>query len=180
MLRIADAQRERADAAEIATGLIETVALARVRGEVVECGEGVLRISSRDGLRSLRRAGHISDDHYEVGLRYRAGFETRGRDLRVAGLEPGRGGGHDNDRFVAARLRRAHLLDFVVRADRAVALGLTDSPIALRLLRSVAGEGSSLSMYGAGRALSSHRMIFIKVLDLLVKLSRGSDPDNRP
>lgn len=172
MLRIAGAQLARTEEAEIAAGVVETVALARTRGEVVEADGGSLRVSSRDGLRSLRQSGHINDAHYAVALLYRAGFEARGRDLRVAGLEPGSGGGHDNDRFVAARLRRARMLDFVARADRAVAMSLADQPMALRLLRSVAGEGTSLSVWGAGRAFARNREVLIKALDLVVALAK--------
>ena len=163
----------------MAAGLVETVALAEARGEVVETEGGPLRISSRDGLRSLRQSGHITDAHYAVGLLYRAGFEARGRDLRVAGLEPGHAGGHDNDRFVAARLRRARMLDFVARADRAVAMSLADKPMALRLLRAVAGEGTSLSAWGAGRAFACNRQVLTEALDLVVALSRQIARDRK-
>ncbi|MET3664863.1 hypothetical protein [Caulobacter sp. 1776] len=179
MLRIAGAQLARTEAAEISAGLVDTLALARARGEAVETEEGPLRISSRDGLRSLRQSGHITDAHYAVGLLYRAGFEARGRDLRVAGLEPGSGGGHDNDRFVAARLRRARMLDFVARADRAVAMSLADKPMALRLLRAVAGEGTSLSAWGAGRAFTRHREVLIEALDIVVALAKQISRDRK-
>ncbi|MGH1558018.1 hypothetical protein ACRAWD_10005 [Caulobacter segnis] len=135
-----------------------------------------MRASSRDGLRSLRQGGHITDAHYAIGLLYRSGFEARGRDLRAASLEDrrfgGGGGGHDNDRFVAARLRRARMLDFVARADRAVAMALADKPMALRLLRGVAGEGTSLSAWGAGRAFTRHREVLVEALDLVMALAK--------
>lgn len=172
MLRIAGAHLARREQSEIAAGLVQTVALARARGERVEAESGGLRISSRDGLRSLRQSGHITDAQYAVALLYRAGFEARGRDLRAASLEPGQGGGHDNDRFVAARLHRARMLDFVARADRAVAMTLADKPMALRLLRSVAGEGTSLSVWGAGRAFSRNRDVLVEVLDLIMRLAK--------
>jgi len=173
VLRIAGAQLARTKQADIAAGLVESVALARGRGETVEAeGAGPLRISSRDGLRSLRQGGHITDAHYAVGLLYRSGFEARGRDLRAAGLEASHGGGHDNDRFVAARLRRARRLDFVARADRAVAMALADKSMALQLLRAVAGEGASLSVWGAGRAFTRHREVLVEALDLVVALAK--------
>jgi len=174
VLRIAGAQLARAEESEIAAGLIETLHLAQARGEVVAgaSGAGPLRISTRDGLRSLRQGDHITDAHYAVGLLYRAGFEARGRDLRAASLEPGHKGGHDNDRFVAARLRRARMLDFVARADRAVAMSLADKPMALRLLRAVAGEGTSLSAWGAGRAFTRNRQVLVETLDLVVDLAK--------
>lgn len=178
MLRIAGARLARTEEAEIVAGLAETLALARARGEAVETGACPLRISSRDGLRSLRQGGHISDAHYAIGLLYRAGFEARGRDLRAAGLER-QGGGHDNDRFVAARLRRARALDFVARADRAVAMSLSDKPMALRLLRSVAGEGTSLSAWGAGRAFARNREVLIAALDLAVALAKQIARDRK-
>jgi hypothetical protein len=182
VLRIAGAQLARSEQGDVAAGLMETVALARSRGESIDVGEGPLRISSRDGLRSLRQSGHITDAHYAVGLMYRAGFEARGRDLRAARLEPGRlrgggGGGHDNDRFVAARLRRARMLDFVARADRAVAMALSDKPMGLRLLRAVAGEGNSLSVWGAGRAFTRNREVLVEALDLAVALTRQISRD---
>lgn len=177
MLRIAGAQLARSEQTEIAAGLVETVALARARGEQVETDSGALRISSRDGLRSLRQGDHITDAHYAVALLYRAGFEARGRDLRAASLEPGHGGGHDNDRFVAARLRRARMLDFVARADRAVAMA--DKPMALRLLRSVAGEGTSLSVWGAGRAFTRNREVLVETLDLMMALAKQIARDRK-
>lgn len=179
MLRIAAAQLARTREAEIGAGLVETQALAKARGETLETGTGTLRISSRDGLRSLRQAGHITDAHYAVGLLYRAGFEARGRDLRVASLEPGHGGGHDNDRFVAARLRRARMLDFVARADRAVAMSLSDKPMALRLLRAVVGDGGSLSVWGAGRAFARNREVLVEALDLIVGLAKQIARDRK-
>uniref|UniRef100_UPI0025FAE777 hypothetical protein n=1 Tax=uncultured Caulobacter sp. TaxID=158749 RepID=UPI0025FAE777 len=151
----------------------------RARGEAVDTGGGGLRISSRDGLRSLRQSGHITDAGYAVGLLYRAGFEARGRDLRAASLESGHGGGHDNDRFVAARLRRARMLDFVARADRAVAMSLADKPMALRLLRSVAGEGGSLSVWGAGRAFTRNREVLVEALDLVVAMAKQIARDRK-
>ncbi|WP_454760823.1 hypothetical protein [Caulobacter segnis] len=179
MLRIAGAQLARSEQSEIAAGLVETVALARARGEQVEADSGALRISSRDGLRSLRQGGHTTDAHYAVALLYRAGFEARGRDLRAASLEPGHGGGHDNDRFVAARLRRARMLDFVARADRAVAMAMADKPMALRLLRSVAGEGTSLSVWGAGRAFTRNREVLVETLDLMMALAKQIARDRK-
>lgn len=179
MLRIAGAQLARQAQAQVAAGLVETLKLARARGETVETDGGRLRISSRDGLRSLRQGGHITDAHYAAGLSYRAGFEARGRDLRAAGLEPGLGGGHDNDRFVAGRLRRARMLDFVARADRAVAMVLADKPMALRLLRSVAGEGTSLSAWGAGRAFTRHREVFVEALELVAALAKQIARDRK-
>jgi len=179
VLRIAGAQLARTEESEIAAGLVETVALARARGEAVETDAGPLRISSRDGLRSLRQGGHLTDAHYAVGLLYRAGFEARGRDLRAASLEPGHGGGHDNDRFVAARLRRARMLDFVARADRAVAIALADKPMALRLLRAVAGEGTSLSVWGAGRAFTRNRQVLVEALDLIVAQAKQIARDRK-
>lgn len=178
MLRIAGARLARTEEAEIVAGLAETLTLARARGETVDVDAGPLRISSRDGLRSLRQAGHITDAHYAIGLLYRAGFEARGRDLRAASLER-KGGGHDNDRFVAARLRRARALDFVARADRAVAMSLADRPMALRLLRAVAGEGASLSVWGSGRAFTRNREVLIESLDLIVALAKQIARDRK-
>lgn len=179
MLRIAGAQLARTEETEIGVGLVETLALAKARGETVEVEAGHLRISSRDGLRSLRQSGHITDAHYAVGLLYRAGFEARGRDLRAASLEPGHGGGHDNDRFVAARLRRARMLDFVARADRAVAMALSDKPMALRLLRAVAGEGTSLSVWGTGRTFTHNREVLVEALNLVVALAKQIARDRK-
>lgn len=179
MLRIAGAHLARSEETSIGRGLVETVALAHARGETVEADGGPLRISSRDGLRSLRQGGHITDAHYAVGLLYRAGFEARGRDLRAASLEQGGGGGHDNDRFVAARLRRARMLDFVARADRAVAMSLADKPMALRLLRAVVGEGTSLSVWGAGRAFTRNREVLAEALDLVVALAKQIARDRK-
>jgi hypothetical protein len=178
VLRIVGAQLARSEDAEVSAGLLETVDLAKARGEHVEVDGGPLRISSRDGLRSLRQAGHITDAQYAVGLLYRAGFEARGRDLRVASLDRS-GGGHDNDRFVAGRLRRARMLDFVARADRAVAMALAHKPMALRLLRSVAGEGTSLSVWGAGRAFTNHREVLAEALDLIVALAKQIARDRK-
>lgn len=164
--KIERARKGRADGAWRRQAMEETIDLARGRGEQVESVGGSVRISSRDGLLSLRQAGHLTETQYAVGMLYRAGHEARGRDLQAQTIGDSAGGGHDNDKFVASRIQRARMLDFTARADRAVACACISRPSALQMLRSVAGEGKSLSSWGEGRALARNRAALIEALDI--------------
>lgn len=164
--RIDRGRRNRADAVWRRGAMAETADLARARGEEVEDGGGLLRITSRDGLHRLRTLGHITDSHLQVALLYRAGYEARGADLKAQTIGDSSGGGHDNDAYVAVRLQRAKLLAFVARVDRAVALGCISNPMALRLLRSVAGEGTAITVWGHGRALARNREAIVAALEI--------------
>lgn len=168
--------RNRADSAWRSATNAETINLAEGRGETVEASKGAIRISSRDGLRSLREAGHITEDQYAVGMEYRAGHEARGRDLKAQNIGDGAGGGHNNDLFVASRVLRARKLEFTARVDRAVACACISRPSALQMLRAVAGEGGSLSAWGEGRALARNREALIEALDIAKKVAREMKP----
>lgn len=174
---IARGRDRRVDLQERREGIRETIDLARAKGEAVDQGAGRIEISSRDGLRSMRKAGHITDAQYAVGLLYRAGYEARSGDLKAQEIGETSPGGHDNDRYVAARLKRAKLLDFVARVDRAVALGCITNPMSLRLLRSVAGEGTAITVWGHGRALSRNRDGLVQALDIALTLAKQASQE---
>lgn len=183
--RLAERLQQRIELSARADGIAETVALAKARGEDVNetppCG--AVEIESRDGLHRLHKLGHLTVQHMRAATAYRAGYEARGRDLRAQVFDDvGGGAGHDNDAFVEKRLRRAKLLDYVARVDRAVALGCIGDPKALQLLRSVAGEGTAITAWGRGRALARNRDALARALDIAVRLLRapGEGSGNAP
>jgi len=176
---IARGRDRRVDLQERRDGIRETLDLAKAKGEAIEQGAGRIEISSRDGLRSMRKAGHITDAQYAIGLLYRAGFEARSGDLKAQEIGESSPGGHDNDKYVAARLRRARMLDFVARVDRLVALSCISNPAALQVLRSVAGEGKAITVWGHGRALARNRAALVTALDCALALSKQMAQDRR-
>ena len=60
----------------LADGLAETASLARERGEVVSQAGGRMRVTSRDGLRTLYEQGNLQQPEYDAGTLYRRCFET--------------------------------------------------------------------------------------------------------
>jgi hypothetical protein len=130
----------------------ETARLARERGEVVERPKsGGVRVSSRDPLASLLKAGHLTAELFGVGLIVRDLYERRfaGAGSQLGGLGEA-GGDHDNDRFVYGRLQNAKALLRVETIERSVAVGC--QPNALAMLRVVCAQGFALSSQGEGRA----------------------------
>lgn len=172
---IARGRDRRVDLEERREGIRETVQLAKARGEEVneKPALGAVDIESRDGLARMRKLGHITAEQERVGLVYRAGCEARGADLKAQVItDAGGSGGHDNDAFVAKRLKRAKLLDFVARVDRAVALGCISNPAALQMLRHVAGSSGNISDFGKGRGLTRHREALVAALEIAVRVWR--------
>ncbi len=180
--RLSERLHQRIELKERVDGIAETVALAKARGEEVNEAPpcGAVEIESRDGLYRMHKLGHLTAQHMRAATTYRAGYEARGRDLKAQVFdEVGGGPGHDNDAFVQKRLRRAKLLEYVARVDRAVALGCVGDPKALQLLRSVAGEGTAITAWGRGRALARNRDALARALDIAVKLLSASGEDVR-
>lgn len=172
LARLERGRRNRTDNAWRQNAIGETVNLAHERGEMVETEGGRVIIASRDGLQIMRRSGHIDEGQYAVGLLYRAGHEARGRDLKAQEINDSGSGAHDNDHFVAARLKRARMLDFVAKVDRAVALGCISNPSALQMIRSVAGEGKAITVWGHGRALARNRDALVAALDIAQRIAK--------
>jgi hypothetical protein len=172
--RIDRGRRGRVDSVWRRHALDETIELAESRGEEVnrKPEKGAVDIESRDGLRRMKTLGHITAEHLKVGMIYRAGHEARGADLKAQVLGDSGGGAHDNDAFVARRLERAKLGEFVARVDRAVAMGCITNPAALQMLRHVAGEGGNISDFGKGRGLARHREALILALDAAARVWR--------
>ena len=78
-LGYADQARQRgAEALALAERLDETARLELARGGAVERDGGRLRLTSRDGLRTLLERGGLEPPEYEAGLMYRRCFETGG------------------------------------------------------------------------------------------------------
>lgn len=176
LVRIDSRRNQRVELKERAAGIAETVALAKGRGEEVdEKPSGPIRVVSRDGLRRMADLGHITGEQLRVGLIYRSGHEERGADLKAQVItDAGGSGGHDNDAFVAKRLERAKLLDFVARVDRAVALGCISNPAALQMLRHVAGQGGNIYDFGKGKGLERRRTALVAALDVATKVWRDT------
>lgn len=173
---IAARRHQRVELKERADGIRETVQLAKARGEEVneKPARGAAEIVSRDGLRRLADLGHIDREQLKVGLIYRAGHEQRGADLKASQIGDAGGAGHDNDKYVAQRLERAKIATFVGRVDRAVGLGCISNPVALQMLRHVAGEGGNIYDFGKGKGLERRREAIKAALTIAVEVWRDS------
>lgn len=144
---IAEAGEARAEAAALAERLDETARLELARGGAVERQGGRLRLTSRDGLRTLLESGGLEPPEYEAGLMYRRCFETLSAGPRsnlnrdfasgVRGFSES-----DVDGFAELRALRAQQL------ARWEALAGTGRQ--LWVLRLVAGQGRTINSLGAG------------------------------
>ena len=139
-----------ADADWLDGALAETAALELARGAAVERSPGRVRISGRDGLRTLEASGALSRRQLSAGLRYRDRFEAaQSRAGSALALRPGgRGGPADVPQGIAARLAQARRdLD---RMERAVAARYAAegrpalAADAVLMLREVAGLGRAV------------------------------------
>lgn len=146
----------------------ETEDLAKARGEDVAKDGGRMRIVSRDGLYAASRARDgLTQRQYEVGMRYRAGWQARSADVgSQLGAVSESSAGHDNNRFVAARAQRAISLQALGKMERAVAVQCSAEPACLQMLRWVAGEGHSLASFGEGRAYERNLRALKRALDV--------------
>jgi hypothetical protein len=144
---IAEAGEARAEALALAERLDETARLERARGGEVERADGRLRITSRDGLRTLLDRGGLESPEYEAGLMYRRCYETLtagprsnlNRDFMsgVRGMAESPAAG-----FAELRALRAQQLtrwEDLARTGRQ-----------LWVLRLVAGQGRTINSLGAG------------------------------
>ncbi len=127
----------------------------RRRGQPVIKYETSARLFIRDGLMSALRSGYITEVDYEFGLVCRGDYEARSGD-GASQLGDSSGGGHDNDRFVRTRLKRAKRTNRIAMVERAVQVACHDEPACLQMLREIVGAGKSLSAFGEGRAVERH------------------------
>lgn len=162
---LAAAPKTAADAAWRARALAETVTLAAERGEDVhQPKQGPVRVNNRDTLLPLRH--RLTPAQYETALELRACYDARSGDLGSQLGQESAGGGHNNDQFVYARLLRARRLQWLGRAERAIALQCITQPGALQMVRAVLGQGVSLSAFGRGRAFDRNLGNFVAGLDV--------------
>ncbi len=153
---------------ELRAGLNETIALEQARGgDVHDPQHGPARIRSRDGLRSLFDAEHLTRPQYEAGLAYRRLHEALSHDLKSQLADEVTSGNVD---AVRRKLERAKRLDLRARIDRAVVLQLRDRPEALNMLRAIAGEGVCMD-----RFVNGSRGFANRVGDLVAALSIAAD-----
>lgn len=144
---LAEAGEARAEALSLAQRLDETVRLERARGGTMERAEGRLRITSRDGLRTLLERGGLESPEYEAGLMYRRCYETLSAGPRsnlnrdfMSGV---RGAAEaPADGFAELRALRAQQL---ARWE-----GLAGPGRQLWVLRLVAGQGRTINSLGSG------------------------------
>lgn len=147
----------------------ETQALEAARGGEAEVTPaGAVHCVDRDGLRDLysRRNSPLSNEDYEIGLRYRAGCERRDADLAATDYSDSKGGGHNHDRFIWSRLSRAQKTLLVGHIERAIALDCRGHPAALTMIRWVCGLGHSLRSKGAGRAYETNLKALLHALSV--------------
>ncbi|HEX4181144.1 MAG TPA: hypothetical protein VHY32_10170 [Caulobacteraceae bacterium] len=149
-------------AASVGSGLNDTIALEKARGEVVEVAgpffnRSRVRIRSRDGLETLHRSGAIDGAQFKAGMLYRDLYEAADpeRDLRsqmndlgrVASTGPKAGG-------EAWQERRLRLAGAMASVEAKVRIADRNGG-AVRALREVAGHArcvSHLSSGGGGQA----------------------------
>ncbi len=161
---------ERAEAQAVAEGLEQTARMERARGETVEAADGRLRITSRDGLQSLREHGGLEQPEYEAGMMYRRCYETLAGGPRsnlnrdflsgVRGFAEAAADGFAELR--AMRARRLARWEALARSDRQ-----------LSVLRLVAGEGRTInSLASGGSARAANARALTEVLRA-VAMERG-------
>jgi hypothetical protein len=179
--KIAARPKQRVTVTERRAALEETKRLARARGEEVneKPEHGAAEIETRDGLKRMRKLGHLTEEQLRVGLIYRSAHEARGSSLKASQIGDSGGAGHDNDKFVMKALERAKLAEFVGKTDRAVALGCISNPSALQMLRHVAGEGGNVTDFGKGRALERNREGLSQALDIALRVWRDTVAQHR-
>jgi hypothetical protein len=164
-------RQEELDAHWLRRVVEETVALAKARGGEVERTKTHLRVTSHDGLRSLLDVKDgLTPEQYEAGLAFREGWEARSQDLASQMGAESAGSGHDNDRYVMARLNRAKKLQRLGAMVRAVAVECAEEPAALRILSAVAGDGAALSEFGEGRAFGRNLAVLKWALEVVIEI----------
>ncbi|HYF09528.1 MAG TPA: hypothetical protein VD970_18050 [Acetobacteraceae bacterium] len=187
----ARAQRRR-EAHETAAGLSETQALAEARGEEVErLPTGARRVNSRDALKSLFIAGHLTAEQHDAGRFVRDCYERRfeGVGSQFGEIRTASRAHHDNEAYVWGRLSQAKALQFVGTLERAILTGrlniagkpprdvsgwreafrgpeASEPHVALQMLRAVCGDGKSLSSQGEGRAFERNAKALCRALDV--------------
>ncbi len=165
-----DRQLDQAIAIELRNGgdVVGDVAWQGRRGGVVGRAEpmedgcarpvAVVRLQSRDGLKSLHDRGKITARQLAAALAYRSLWETLAADLQSQlGAIQGTGGVRSNDDRIAAKFERTRDAIRLGEIERRVVAEsrarMFDSKIALELLalRQVAGDGrSAASVWGNG------------------------------
>lgn len=152
--------RQRADqiAAEVRRELLarldETLKVETMAGGQVEPfnDAGAVRLSSRDGLWSLFKAGQIDAVQMAAGLAYRQAAEQAGAVKSQLGeTTPGVKVDH-----VGLGLLRAKMAALATRIDITVAVELAHRPDALSTLRWVARDGGALRALAAGGRQQEH------------------------
>ena len=142
------AERAAARVAEkaLADGLAETAFLARERGETVSEASGRMRVTSRDGLRTLYEQGGLQQPEYDAGALYRRYFET---------LNAGPRSSMNRDASGVRGFNEAGAEGFAeLRAFRAEKLrqweALAKTGRELWVLRLVAGQGRTINSIAPG------------------------------
>lgn len=164
---VAEAAEARAEDLALTQRLDETARLEQARGGAVERTEGRLRLTSRDGLRSLLDSGGLENPDYEAGLIYRRCYETLtagprsnlNRDFMsgVRGVAEA-----SADSFAELRALRAQQL---ARWEALAGAGRR-----LWVLRLVAGQGRTInSLGGGGSARQANTRALVEALSAIAR-----------
>jgi hypothetical protein len=148
--------------------LVETVNLAKGRGEEIEVKDGLVCNLSRDGLATLLSSGAIDQIDLAAGMAYRKVFEAAqalGR-MTAAYAESGGASARDPDRERLMRLRRLEKDQALTELERHVAARVR-SPWAITTLRLVAGEGRPVSHISKGSGRLRRTEALRAALDVL-------------
>lgn len=176
LARIEQAPKEAAEKAALEAGIDESIALATARGEEVVIDAGALTISDRDGLRALYVDERLTEKQYQTAKWLRRCYEMREGDAgsQMGALGAG-GSGHDNRRFVKARLARALATNFLGRLERRIAIRHAKRPQVLTVLRWVIGQGNSIRPLGGGRAYYRNIEALIEAIDMADELRKEDE-----
>ena len=164
MADVEQAPRRLAGAAEIESGIAETVRMAEARGEEITTTKGGAKlIITNDGLWNLHERRKLTIEQYEEGCAYRKDRDARSADLGSQLNNEGSGSGHNHEHFVASRAERAFASAMVHVIENAVLMKCPANSLAM--LRSVAGDGNSIAIWGKGRALDRNVADLAKALN---------------
>jgi hypothetical protein len=176
MGNVEDLPKQAAEKVWRATAMLETVALAKARGEDVQT-KGAVRVNSHDGLWSVFDLGKLTHAQLDDGLFYREGWESRSADMGSQLGQTTGGGAHNNDLYVFNRRMRAEALAWLAKVERAIAIRCSAEPATLQMLRRVAGDGMALSVFGKGRAFDRHLNALRRALDVAHTIKRPEAKD---
>ncbi len=152
---------ERIETRSVARGLDESVKLEMARGGEIDhsASFGHCRMLDRDGLKTLFDRARLTREEYDTGRVYRHLTEMAFSGGKSQ-MEP-RVGGTTVD-LIGQGFTRAKAGTLRTKIDLAVAVQLKSDPVALQVLRLVAGEGRALRTLANGSRSFDRHVVSLK------------------